>query len=263
MTIRRADRDQPAPVRLPVTGTGGEVPALLWTPDPPGGVPASGPPLVLIGHGGGMRKESPFVTRLAGHLVRRLGYAALAIDLPLHGERTPPAERGLSPRQRRARLGLDAWRERNAAGTAQAVADWQAALAAADAASLAVDGTARFAPVGYLGLSMGTRFGIPLVAAEPRVTAAVLGLYGHPASDPGADFAQAAARVTVPLLFLQQWDDELFPRADGLNLFDLLGSPAKTLHANPGGHLDVPRAELDAAVRFLAGQLGGPGTAVS
>jgi hypothetical protein len=48
----------------------------------------------------------------------------------------------------------------------------------------------------------------------------------------------------------------LFPRNDGLALFDLLGSPDKTLHANPGGHLGIPRAEFGDAVRFLARCLG-------
>ena len=53
-----------------------------------------------------------------------------------------------------------------------------------------------------------------------------------------------------------------------LAVFDLLASEDKTLHANPGGHLDVPRAELGGAAHFLrrrlgagggsAGDLGGP-----
>ena len=242
------------PVRLDVPRAGEDVPALLWRPGPEAG-PATRRPLVLIGHGGGMHKEAPFVVRLAERLAGTLGYACLAIDLPLHGERTPPGERGLSPRRRRALFGLDAWRARNDAGTDQAVGDWQAAIAAADAAA-----PAPYGPVGYLGLSMGTRFGIPLLAAEPRVSAAVLGLFGHPAADPGAAFALAARQVTVPVLFLQQWDDELFPRADCLTLFDLLASPDKTLHANPGGHMAVPREEFEAAARFLHRHLGAAGT---
>ena len=31
-------------------------------------------------------------------------------------------------------------------------------------------------PVGYWGVSMGTAFGIPFVAAEPRINCAILGL---------------------------------------------------------------------------------------
>ena len=38
---------------------------------------------------------------------------------------------------------------------------------------------------------------------------------------------------------------------DGLALFDLLGSRPKTLHANPGGHLQIPPAEVSQAVQFL------------
>jgi dienelactone hydrolase len=234
-------------VRFTVPRPGQDVPAVVWRP---AGPPAPGRPLVLLGHGGGMHKESPFFARLGRRLARELGYAALAIDLPLHGERTPPAERGMSPLQRREHLGLDAWRIRNAAATGQAVGDWQAALEAVRAQAT------RPGPVGYLGLSMGTRFGVPLLAAEPRIGAAVLGLFGLTESDPEAVFARAARQVTAPVLFLLQWDDQLFPRPDGLALFDQLGSPDKTLHASPGGHFHVPAAEIDAAVRFLGAHLG-------
>jgi dienelactone hydrolase len=229
-------------VRFTVPRDGEDVPAVMWLPERP----AQRRPLVLLGHGAGMDKDAPFITRLGSWLAGAPGYACLAIDLPFHGERTPPEESGLSPLERRARMGLDAWRERNSGATGQAVADWRAAMDAAQDADTVPHG-----PVGYLGLSMGTRFGVPLIAVEPRITAAVLGLFGTAGAGPESDFARAARQVTVPVLFLQQWDDQLFPRSDGLALFDLLGSTEKTLHANPGRHLDIPRAEVDNAVRFL------------
>jgi hypothetical protein len=58
-------------------------------------------------------------------------------------------------------------------------------------------------PVGYFGVPMGTRFGVPLIAAEPRIAVAVLGLFGVPAADTESAFARAARQVTVPVLFLR------------------------------------------------------------
>ena len=45
-------------------------------------------------------------------------------------------------------------------------------------------------------------------------------------------------------------------RGRRLALFDLLASEDKTLHANPGGHLRVPRVELGGAAHFLRRRLG-------
>jgi hypothetical protein len=55
---------------------GADVPAVLWLP----GRPARHRPLVLLGHGGGMHKESPFIARPGNWLASGLGYAALAIE---------------------------------------------------------------------------------------------------------------------------------------------------------------------------------------
>ena len=104
-------------------------------------------------------------------------------------------------------------------------------------------------PVGYWGVSLGSAIGVPLVAAEPRITAAVLGLMGH------ETLAEAAARITVPVEFVLQWDDELVPRESGLALFDAIGSATKTLHANPGRHMDVPMFEVDSSELFFARHL--------
>ena len=229
-------------VALPVQGSLEVVPALVWLP-----AEGAGPrPIVLVGHGAGGHKAAPIVARTAS-LVTALGLAALSIDCPHHGDRTPPDEVGLTAAQRRERLGLDGWRDRNARAVPQAVADWRAALDVAQ--SLDEVGTG---PAGYLGLSLGARFGLPLVAAEPRIAAAVLGLFGSAETGPVAD---AALQITVPVLFLLQWHDELYPRDGGLTLFDLLGSADKTLHASPGRHLEFPPAELPEAAQFLCRQL--------
>lgn len=221
------------------------VPAVVWLPAGDAEIRA----LVLVGHGAGGHKAAPIVEGVAG-LLTRLGCAALSIDLPYHGNRTPPDEAGLSARERRDRIGLDAWRERNARAVPLGVADWQAALdAAQELAEL------RSAPAGYFGLSLGARFGVPLVAAEPRITAAVLGLWGYAAGTDPPAVAEAARQITIPLLFLLQWDDELYPREGGLALFGLLASERKRLHASPGRHMDLPPAEIRAAIRFLADEL--------
>ncbi len=197
--------------------------------------------------------QAPIVVRAAGELAA-LGCAVVSIDLPFHGYRTPPDEVGLSAAERRSRLGLDAWRARNALATTEAVADWRAALDAAQARPEVSSG-----PAGYFGLSLGTRSGLPLTAAEDRIAAAALGLFGYSGEAGPPGVAEAARGVTVPVLFLVQWDDELYPRDDGLALFDLLASPHKTLHASPGRHLDIPAEQISAALEFVARQLHGAG----
>ena len=62
--------------------------------------------------------------------------------------------------------------------------------------------------------------------------------------------------VTVPVLFLFQSDDELMTRDSGLALWDALGSERKTMHINPGGHVEISRFEQqDAALSFYRAHL--------
>jgi hypothetical protein len=68
---------------------------------------------------------------------------------------------------------------------------------------------------------------------------------------------EAAAHVTVPVEFLLQWDDELVPRDSGLALFDAFASQERTLHANPGRHMDIPAFELESSERFFLRHLVG------
>ncbi|MBN6056769.1 alpha/beta hydrolase [Nonomuraea sp. RK-328] len=223
----------------------GDVPGVLWTPD---GAPEPRP-LVLLGHGGGQHKKAPGILARAHRFVTRLGLAVAALDAPAHGARprVEQDERAIAEIRERRATGEPvgpAVARYNAHLATRAVPEWRAVLDALHE-TCGFDG-----PVGYWGVSMGTAIGVPLVAAEPRITAAVLGLFGH------EFLAEAAARVSVPVQFLLQWDDELLPRASTLALFDALGSREKTLHANTGGHMEVPAFELDAAEHFFARHLG-------
>jgi fermentation-respiration switch protein FrsA (DUF1100 family) len=67
--------------------------------------------------------------------------------------------------------------------------------------------------------------------------------------------AEAAARITIPVLFLLQWDDEQVPRESGLALFDAFASREKSLHANPGRHADMLMFEVESSMRFLGRHL--------
>jgi dienelactone hydrolase len=224
------------------------VPGLHWLP-----AAASAPhPTVLIGHGGTQHKRVPNVLGLARKLVGELGYGVVALDAPRHGDRMTGEERRRveafrAARQERPGNPLPPMppgrREFMAGLAAQAVAEWRALLDA-----LAGQPQWAAGPFGYWAVSMGTAFGIPLLAAEPRMSAAVLGLN---ALQEGSEQQRAdAAAITIPLLFLFQWDDELITREAGLALWDTFGSAEKTMHVNPGPHVGIPVFERDAAVAF-------------
>ncbi|MFF9198279.1 dienelactone hydrolase family protein [Streptomyces sp. NPDC014779] len=223
----------------------GEVPGVLWTPEG-----ATGPrPLVLMGHGGGRHKKAPGVLAPAHRFVSELGYAVVAVDVPAHGDRPKVEEYDRLAAENRERIAAGAElasliAEFQALVARRTVPEWRAVLDAVQRLDHVGNG-----PVGYWGVSLGCGLGVPFVAAEPRVRAAVLGHGGALAS------AAEAARITVPVEFLLQWDDERVPRAEGLALFDALGSAEKTLHVNPGPHGEVPAYELDSTVRFFARHL--------
>jgi hypothetical protein len=232
--------------------TVGEVPGVLWSP-------ASGfdrAPLVLMGHGGGQDKRAPGMVGRAHRFATSCGFAVATIDAPGHGGR---------PRSAYDEQEIAALRQAMAAGdpvgpivvrynadlAKRAVPEWQATLdALQELSEIGTEG-----PVGYFGVHMGTAIGVPLTAVEPRITAAVLGQFWH------ESLAEAAGRITVPIEFVLQWDDELIERRSGLALFDAFASKEKTLHANAGRHMELPRFEADSAARFFARHLGRAGTA--
>jgi cephalosporin-C deacetylase-like acetyl esterase len=232
--------------------TVGEVPGVLWSPPAADG--AGRAPLVLMGHGGGNHKKSPAMTGRAQLLVTGCGFHVAVLDAPGHGDRPRTAhdEREIAALRRAQEAGHPVGEivvRYNAHLAERAVPEWQAALDALQKLpEIGTDG-----PVGYFGLNMGTAIGVPLTAADPRIRAAVFGLHWPDA------MAEHARRITVPVEFVMQWDDEHIPRASALALFDAFASPTKTLHANAGRHKELPRFESDSAAHFLARHLGTPG----
>lgn len=229
------------------------VPAVLWTPNG-----ATGPrPLVLMGHGGSQHKKTPGIVARARQYAQRLGYATLAIDAPGHGDRISREQAAAIAREVGARVRgegsapvFDEERLRQMAQRArQAVPEWNAALAAAQG----LEFVGRSERVGYWGVSMGTAIGVPFVAQCSAVACAVFGLAGLRPN--ATDLAAAARAITIPIEFVFQWSDAVAPREHGIALFDAFGSKEKSMHINPGGHLEIPRFEGASWERFFARHL--------
>lgn len=221
----------------------GIVPGILWTPTQH----ERSLPLILLGHGGSGHKRAERQLMLGRRFASVLQMAAVAIDGPFHGDRVNGQLDRPQYQAMLAAAGVDKV-------TDGMVEDWGSTL---DALSqLGVIATNRIA---YIGFSMGTRFGLPYVAAAgDRLRCAVLGKYGmrQASSSPAAvnmapRFARDAPNITIPVLFHVQWDDELFPRDGQFELFDVLGTSDKRLIAFPGPHSTSTPEAVNAWCAFV------------
>lgn len=221
--------------KRPVTGA-------LWLPPQP----RPEGPLILCGHGAsGNRYQAP-ISHLAGRFVREMGYAVLSLDGPVQGLRQvgPGGREAFWPEWEREAC-IDDMTE-----------DWHLAIATAHAVPEVGEGQ-----MAYFDLSMGSIFGVPLVASQEGIVAATLGLLGtsgpHVPPYHGRRLLDDAARIRCPLLFLMQLEDELFDRSGCLDLFDAFASDDKRMHANPGLHPEIPAEEIGFAFDFLCQHLEG------
>lgn len=229
--------------RLDVEVAGRSVPCILWRPQRP-----SGPtPLVLAGHGGGFgtdgHKRVDAIVRLATHLATVHGIATAAIDQPGCGDRDGAEEEQARRRQMTVEEAVATLWTESLVG--ELIGDWQGTLDHLEAAfDLGRHG------VGYWGLSGGTTFGLPLVASEPRISAAILGLNGD------VPLMRAyAPDVTCPVLYVMNLDDHFMSRESCLALFDALGSTDKRLLGFPGDHGENLDQALPDWARFFADRL--------
>ena len=207
----------------------------LWMPNS-----AVSSTLVAFGHGAsGNRYQAP-IPYLAGKFVNA-GHTVVSIDGPVHGLRQvgPGGREAFGEEMRRESMVDDM------------NADWRYAIDLVQSES-----SIELKQMVYFGLSMGSIFGIPMLADASRtlpVVAATLGLLGSQGIGRrlGARMLEDAAKLTFPILFLMQLEDELFSREGYLELFDALASSDKRIHANPGLHPEVPGEEMRFAFEFM------------
>lgn len=176
----------------------GEIPGTLWTP---GSEPA---PLILMAHNNGLPKGEPRLVARARQSAA-YGYAVATIDAPGCGDRPCSAadEQARADLRRAMQAGepVDEIFESFIGPLVEkAVPEWRTTLDALLALP-EIGG-----PVGYSGW---TAVGIRLAVAEPRIAAAGFFAGGYV---PRAQ-REEARQVTIPLLFLLQWDDEGTPAA--------------------------------------------------
>ena len=215
------------------------IPAALWVPED-GDRPF---PLVLVGHGGSGHKKSDLVLDAVKKLVEPLKIAVLAIDGPVHGARRDDSKDGAAVRQEFR----DLW---SRGGEVDGmVEDWKAAIDE-------VCKRPEIDPkrIAWYGISMGTAYGLPLVAADSRIRAAVLGMWGT-CRKPSERLEKDAVNIQIPVLFQTKSEDEIFTVEGQSALFNLLKSSEKRIVSYPGGHVDPKGEQLEEAINFLQSYL--------
>lgn len=222
------------------------VPGMHWTPADAAGTY----PTVCIGHGGFQHKLYGNVPELAMQLVQNLGVGVVALDAPGHGDRIEDQEAAARARDEavanagRGRSMDPEARKAYAKRSQQHVDEWVVLLD-----HLQEDERWAAGPFGWWGVSMGTTHGLPLAAQDARISAAVFGL--NALAPQNTRMREQAESLTIPILFLIQRDDELMTIETALALWDAFGSEEKTMHVNPGGHVQVPRFERDSSEAFF------------
>ena len=237
-----ATRDVDGGVRhdLVIASDSARVPAILTFPHAREPVPA-----VLVLHGLGSRKER--MADSVGMALMRRGVAALAVDLPLHGERAASSHALVdSPRM------ITAWSE--------AVEEAGLALRFLSEHSGVASGR-----LGLVGYSLGSFLANIVAGDAPNVRALVLAASGDlPEGLPFESLVRAvidplrAIRRTFgrPLLMVNGRFDRTVRPSQAERLFAVAPEP-KTMRWYGGGHWPPP-AEIEYATQWLANELRAP-----
>ena len=219
------------------------VPAIMLLPELPHEAPAA-----LLLHGYTSHKE--MMSDSVGRALLSVGVASLAVDLPLHGERS-----GMG-------------RGRTAMQPLELMRNWKLALAECTiglrylAARPEID-RERLAIVGY---SLGSFLGVTVAAQERAVRAVVLAAGGDlPTEIPLAGMVRAVIDPVVavrkldgrPLLMVHGRRDRTVTPEQARRLFDAAREPKEVRWWDAGHYL--PAAAIEEAAAWLADQLTVPG----
>ncbi len=215
-----------------------QVPASIWLPKD-SNTPR---PVVLVGHGGSGHKRSQLVLDIVQALIpHQIG--VVAIDGPVHGSRRNVFADGPIVRQEFR----DLW------ATGQSVdpmvEDWQSCI---DYICQLPEINPQ--QIGWYGISMGTAYGIPLVAKETRIKAAALGMWGT-CREPALRLKIDAAKMQIPVLFQEKEQDEIFTHEGQVDLYQCIQSQNKIYRSYSGGHTDPKDEQLNDIVHFLVQHL--------
>lgn len=216
------------------------VPAIMLLPDVPREVPAA-----LLLHGYTSHKE--MMSDSVGRALLDVGVASLAVDLPLHGERS------VTGRGRNAMQPLELMRTWKLAFAECVIAlRYLAARPEIDREKLAI--------VGY---SMGSFLGVTVAARERAVRAVVLAAGGDlPTEMPLAGMVRAVIDPVAavrkldgtPLLMVHGRRDRTVTPEQARRLFDAAREPKEIRWWDAGHYL--PAAAIGEAAAWLAEQLG-------
>jgi dienelactone hydrolase len=221
-----------------VEGDAERIPAILLRPM---GDQAVGGALLL--HGYSSHKEQ--MSTSVGEVLLRHDMASLAIDLPLHGERS---------------AGRDGVNQQAMRNPLQLVATWKLAqreIAVALGYLAAHPGIDR-TRIGLIGYSMGSFLGVEAAATSPVVRALVLAAGGDlPTGTPFeriirlvADPLRAVRRLNgKPLLMVHGRGDRTVSAEQAQRLYDAAEQPKELRWWNAGHHL--PEAAIDDAATWM------------
>lgn len=227
-------------IKLSFTNLRGErVTALYQKPDGPGPFPC-----VALLHGLGGSKEQLFAL-MAPELVKQ-GFAVIALDAALHGERKVEGKEPLGAFLKVVPDTVKDWRQ---------ALDWLSARPELDKSR-----------IGLLGYSMGAMMGSILMGVEPRFQAATLCVGGDlftklpPAiaalASPSNFIGHATPR---PLYFVNGTKDTTVPPAANKLLHDAAKAP-KLIHWVESGHI-LPAEEVKKGLSWLTLRLKLPAAA--
>jgi dienelactone hydrolase len=215
------------------------VPASIWMPKDISHLL----PVVLVGHGGSGHRKSQLVLDIVRDLVLEFQIAVVAIDGPVHGDRRSTFLDGPVVRQE--------FREIWATGLSidPMVEDWMSCI----------DYLNQFPEIdlnriGWYGISMGTAYGIPLIAADSRIKAASLGMWGT-CRPPTERLVSDAKKIAIPVFFQVKENDEIFTQHGQEDLYANIASKEKVYKTYPGGHTDPKDEQLSEIIQFLSQHL--------